>query len=237
MHEFFGNGTTDQSSTVESLLAGSTNCARATDKSAYWVPRITWGGQEVLPERTGAYYGTRTGLRPAGTTTTPVGFKVIAYSHATTARADGEPLARRARARIDWHCNKIRSVDESMRVGGPIPPTSCDIKTLGVTVTFPECWDGEDWNVRGGANMRHSLIVGGHRRCPSGFPYYIPRLQMLVDYNLPTVDGPLKVLGHNGEVHDPSFFHADYLNAEDQKDLIRVCIRGGRFYTADICKQ
>src|SRR5688500_3041687 len=56
MHEFFGNDTTDQNSSVDSLQQDSPyllsepsrlQCNRETNKSAYWVPRITWNNEVV----------------------------------------------------------------------------------------------------------------------------------------------------------------------------------------------
>jgi hypothetical protein len=54
---------------------------------------------------------------------------------------------------------------------------------------------------------------------------------MFIDYDLPSTNGPLKVLGHKGEVQevqDPDHFHADYFNSEDLESLVQKCIRGGQ---------
>jgi hypothetical protein len=49
MHEFFGNKTTDENSTLESLRAapsptdpGTTCTDHAEDTAAYWIPRVSW---------------------------------------------------------------------------------------------------------------------------------------------------------------------------------------------------
>jgi hypothetical protein len=245
VHEFFGNDTTDQDSTVDSLQKDSPylrrkprklQCDRKTNKSAYWVPRITWNGEVVTPKRSGVYYATRTGLPPADTTTTPFGFKVVANSPAAVA-AGRAPAG--SEAKLYWYCFQQRNAHASIAQGTPDPPTSCPgdprvgVPTLGVTVVFPQCWDGRPFDVKGGANMRHAISNGsGGLSCPSGFPKHVPQLAMFVDYNLPGTDGPLKVLGNNGVALSPDNFHADYFNSEDLERLVQMCIREGRGATA-----
>jgi hypothetical protein len=243
MHEFFGNDTTDQNSTVDSLQQDSPylqsnpsrlQCSRETNKSSYWVPRITWNGKEVLPIRSGVYYATRTGLPPETTTTTPFGLKLIAKSQASVA-AGQAPAG--SEAKLYWHCYKQLSGHQSIASGTPEPPTSCPVDTkygvptLGVTVLFPQCWDGKgvDTKFAGGANMRHAIKdSSGTLACPSAFPQHIPQLAMFIDYNLPSTDGPLKVLGHGGMPEDPDHFHADYFNSENLESLVQKCIREGQ---------
>jgi hypothetical protein len=243
MHEFFGNDTTNQNSTVDSLQQDSPyllrnpsklQCNRETTKSAYWVPRITWNNKVVKPIRSGIYYATRTGLPPEGTTTTPYGFKVIAKSPAAVAEGQAP---QGSQAKLYWHCHKQLGASESMTQGKPNPPSSCPVDqkfgvpTLGVTVLFPQCWDGQGVNTKfaGGANMRHAITnASGGLRCPSGFPKYVPQLAMFIDYNLPSQAGPLKVLGHDGKVLDPAHFHADFFDSENLESLVQMCIREGQ---------
>ena len=241
LHEFIGNDTTDQDSTVDSLQTDSPyllsnpsklQCDRQTNKSAYWVPRITWGAKVLKPIRSGVYYATRTGLSPGDTTTTPFGFKQIANSKAAVT-AGTAPAG--SQAKLYWHCYKQLSAHESIAKGTPTPPSSCPVDknwgvpTLGVTVLFPQCWDGQPFNVKGGANTRHAISDGsGGLSCPSGFDKHIPQLAMFADYNLPSKAGPLKVLGHNGVALDPNNFHADYFNSENLESLVQKCIREGQ---------
>ena len=246
MHEFFGNDTTDQNSTAQSLQQDSPylkstpsklQCNRGTNKSSYWVPRITWNNKEVIPLRSGVYYATRTGLPPEKTTTTPFGLKVIARSPASVA-AGQAPAG--SEAKLYWHCYKHLSADQSIASGTPEPPTSCPVDTkfgvptLGVTVVFPQCWDGQAFDVQGGANMRHAIKnSSGVLACPSGFSQFVPQLAMFIDYNLPSTNGPLKVLGHGGVAEAPDHFHADYFNSEDLESLVQKCIREGQGATPE----
>ena len=48
-HDFFGNTTTDASSTYASLRAGSTTCHNPEDTAAYWVPTLLVGTAAVAP--------------------------------------------------------------------------------------------------------------------------------------------------------------------------------------------
>ncbi len=253
LHDFFGNDSTTQDSTAESLREDSPSlerdsqknqCDREGNKSSYWVPRITWGGEEVVPTDTGAYYATRIGLSPEKTKAIPFGFKMLAYAPSANERSDGSPLAEGSKARLYWHCNAVQSVIKSKKLGESMPPENCPDDpdspaggpTLGVTVVFPECWNGEPFDVRGGANMRHAVGTEGGMRCPKGFPLHIPKLHMLVNYELPNNEGPLRVPGAGGTEMAPEHFHADYFNAEDHRRLTEVCIRREKGESVKECR-
>jgi len=55
-HTFFGNTSTDASSTVASLRAAGTTCSVKADKAAYWVPTLFQRGREVRPAKAQVYY-------------------------------------------------------------------------------------------------------------------------------------------------------------------------------------
>ena len=55
IHEFYGNTTTNASSTLQSLRLGGTNCDPVADKSAYWTPTLYQNGVPVAPERVTIY--------------------------------------------------------------------------------------------------------------------------------------------------------------------------------------
>src|SRR5215216_6392302 len=56
-HTYFGNRTTNASSTDESLrAAGATTCLRRGDTAAYWVPTLFSNGQPVTPRSATIYY-------------------------------------------------------------------------------------------------------------------------------------------------------------------------------------
>src|SRR5918993_1260869 len=42
LHDFFGNTTTNENSTYDTLRAGGTTCDDPKDKAAYWIPTVSW---------------------------------------------------------------------------------------------------------------------------------------------------------------------------------------------------
>ncbi|NEE54057.1 DUF1996 domain-containing protein, partial [Streptomyces sp. SID8455] len=48
-HTFMGNRTTNASSTTASLGAGGTACVAPGDRSAYWMPTLFNGNEEIRP--------------------------------------------------------------------------------------------------------------------------------------------------------------------------------------------
>jgi hypothetical protein len=54
-HAFFGNRSTDASSTRGSLLQAVTTCKPRADKAAYWVPTLFQNRREVRPSKAQLY--------------------------------------------------------------------------------------------------------------------------------------------------------------------------------------
>ena len=55
-HDFFGNRSTNASSTYKKLLAAGTTCSRVSDRAAYWMPTVKWNGQTINSDRAVFYY-------------------------------------------------------------------------------------------------------------------------------------------------------------------------------------
>jgi hypothetical protein len=55
-HEFFGNETTNASSTYSSLLSGETNCELSADAAGYWAPTLYVNGEPKVPFNVDFYY-------------------------------------------------------------------------------------------------------------------------------------------------------------------------------------
>jgi hypothetical protein len=55
-HDFFGNTSTKFDSTYQSMRAAGTTCTRPEDTGAYWIPTVSWNGQELTPFRAVFYY-------------------------------------------------------------------------------------------------------------------------------------------------------------------------------------
>ena len=52
MHDFYGNTTTDENSTYDTLRAGGTTCDDPGDTAAYWAPTLSWTDSSGTTERT-----------------------------------------------------------------------------------------------------------------------------------------------------------------------------------------
>lgn len=212
LHEFFGAKGVTNDSTYKDLRASETTCNRLDDKSAYWMPTIRWGGEELAPTRSGFYFQTLDGLDPLKTRPFPEGLKMIA----------GEGPGRQGG--VFWICD--------MQASRPVsedPPESCldPSKGFGLKIVFPECWDGE----KRGADNEHSVVEAvkrkdGSRSCPAHHPIQLPTLTIWPDYPaLPSESGEVTVSMGDGEWGGPESMHADAFIGFDTTLLVRKCIK------------
>jgi hypothetical protein len=122
MHDFFGNKSTDATSTYDTMTATgvATTCSRPEDTAGYWIPTVSWkdtkGTQTTLTANRAVFYY-RAGLKDYRTV---------------------QPFAPDLRfiddARITWSCGK--GDDKS---GSATPPTQCSSGVLGLKIVFPDC--------------------------------------------------------------------------------------------------
>jgi uncharacterized protein DUF1996 len=207
-HDFFGNVSTNASSTRESLVRAGTTCRRSADRSGYWVPRLFVNGQPVTPIRAQIYYVTA-GKNPRTVRPFPAGLKVIAG--ASTALGPQDPRV------TSWHCGPDSGVRQQTEV-----PTCPDGDRLRLQVRFPDCWNGRNTDLPGHkVHMAYSL----RGRCPSGYPVSVPRIIMNVVY--PFGGGPGVTLSSGSQYTA----HADFFNAWDQRALARLvrnCLNAAR---------
>ena len=191
-HDFFANDSTDANSTAESLRAATTTCTRTADTAAYWLPTLSWNGQQLDSNRAVFYY--RSGGKNHETIKPfPAGLKVIA--------ADQK--------RIWWRCGR-----PDKGGGTHAPPKQCDTGELGVRILFPDCSNGHLDSTNHKSHMAYSRIRDGKVRCPRSYPRPVPALTMNVTFPIP--DGPGEVTLSSG---DASTMHADFFNAWDQDAL------------------
>jgi Domain of unknown function (DUF1996) len=153
MHEFFGNKTTDSTSTYKSMIDGGTTCSLGADTAGYWVPTLIGrDGSEVRAQSINAYY------RAVGALDS---VKVTAYP----------PDLRMVASHYFYHCGDTGS--------GQSTPGDCGSQSLHVSITFPACWDGK--NTDSPDHASHMAYQTG-RGCPSSHPVAVPRLVMVVRY-------------------------------------------------------
>jgi hypothetical protein len=196
-HDFFGNRSTNASSTYKKLLAAGTTCSRNADKAAYWMPTVKWNGKTINSDRAVFYY--RAGGKDYKKVKAfPAGLRVVT--------PEGKE--------VSWRCGH-----RTTRRG---PPRRCTSGNLGVRIIFPDCSNGKQDSQNHRAHMAYSKEINGKTRCPSSHPISVPVLTMNVTFTLPTTRGPVSISSGS-----PSTMHADFFNAWRQtplKFLVSHCI-------------
>jgi Domain of unknown function (DUF1996) len=243
LHDFYGNTTTNENSTYDTLQQGSTTCNKPEDKAAYWHPTVSWTPNRGTPKtltasKTFFYY--RAGLKtPADVNP----FPALDTPDPDTGQLDGElddglKVVTEQGKKVEWRCQ-----------GGtwsPTPPTQCgDNTTLVVRIFFPDCLDvardpetgqpiidpttGKQIPLLDSPDHRSHMVAATSAECPSTHPYPVPRLQtnFLFKDNILTKSG--KPTLSSGAY---STMHVDFFNAWVQpklEDLVARCINAGPF--------
>jgi len=198
-HTFFGNRTTNASSTPASLRGAATSCRLAADTAAYWVPTLFVNGRAVTPRGAAVYYIRRT----TGTVQAfPAGLKVIA-GDATATTAQG--------ARVTyWVCGRRASTSLASC------PAGFRAEGVRLVVKFPNCWNGTSLD---SANHKSHLAYSADGACPASHPVAVPALAIVVRY--PALSSGPIALAPGGQFSG----HADFVNAWDQATLERLVAR------------
>jgi hypothetical protein len=192
-HTYFGNTSTNASSTPASLrAAGRTTCRLRADTAAYWAPTLFAGGRAVEPIGAVVYYVRRT-IDPVRAF--PPGLQMIA----------GNAAARTAQGRqvTFWTCGR--------EVSSTVPTCSLGRRSsLRLHVNFPNCWDGRRLD---SANHQSHLAYSVDGLCSESHPVEVPALSLVIYYG---IDGGSNVeLASGGQLSG----HADFVNAWNQRTL------------------
>jgi hypothetical protein len=173
LHTYFGNASTDASTTEGSLRAPGTfgTCAGGSaNLSGYWVPTLLdANGVPQVPTRNMVYYKSGYGgIAPADIQEFPVGLRMVA----------GDAKSSATQEHAYWGCaeNYIGHI-------GSIP-TNCPAGTteLEMTVEFPQCWNGKDLDSPD-HKSHMAYPVDGH--CPADHPVPIPAISFNVRWKIP----------------------------------------------------
>lgn len=192
-HTFFGNRSTNASSTLSSLRESSTSCGIRADTAAYWVPTLYEDGRPVNPLVILAYY---TKLTPEPMRPFPAGLKIVA-GNADAVRAQSMRVTY-------WSCGSPDVGRRSSTV-----PLCSDDEFLNLHVLFPSCWDGRRLD---SADHQGHMAYAVAGRCPRSHPVAFPTLAVAVIY--PSV-------GAGSMLSSGRFAgHADFFNAWDQDALV-----------------
>jgi hypothetical protein len=211
-HLFFGNSSTNASSTTPSLQAAGSTCSRglgSLDHSSYWVPALyetPLSGQSrlinskkislaVYFQRAGGASGPR--VQPI-----PTGLRMIA----------GNPAAMVPQSThlVWWSCGNLNLPG--------IP--HCPNQQITATVMFPNCWDGK--HLDSPDHRTHMAYPGPNGACPSSHPVSLPRTTYNVTY-------PRLQIGSDYSLSSGSqySFHGDFINAWNptaQSALVASCL-------------
>ena len=211
LHAFWGNKTTNASSTHRSLLNGATSCGLNEDRAAYWTPAAYAGTALLTPMRGSFYYRSRT-YPSSAVRAFPPGLKVIAGNGSATG-----PQPTRV---LYWDCDGGGS-DANLD-----HPVNCGTGSVSANITFPDCWDGVHTDSADHkSHMAYSVDPDSDRRhtCPAAHRVPVPRLTYSLVF--PVHDGTKLKLSSG-----PHFtMHADFFNGWVQSkldSLVTTCIRG-----------
>ncbi len=210
LHDFFGNLTTDATTTTEALQAGSTSCKPLGDHSAYWIPSLYNDGTQVAPLKLAAYYNLN-GRKPGSIVTFPVGLRMIT--------GDGTATTAQPATVTDWRCLPKTTVRP---VAGEVP--TCDTTShLLLRLNFADCWDGVNLDSPDHRDHMAQSKRGddGFRHCPDTHPTAVPQLGLQVEY--PIAGGPAVTLSSGGQFSG----HADFWNAwlpDPLSHLVDTCL-------------
>ena len=196
-HTFFGNRSTNATSTAESLrAAGRTSCRLRADTAAYWAPTLLGRDGPVRPERATAFY-VRATTEPVQAF--PPGLQVVA----------GSAAARRAQSRAItfWSCGPRGGGTRSSTIPACAGGRGSD---LHLHVNFPSCWDGERLDSR---DHQSHMAYSSDGSCPGSHPVAVPALSLVIDYGI--AGGGGLELASGGQFSG----HADFVNAWDQRTL------------------
>ena len=220
-HTFFGNSSTNASSTLASLRRAGTTCKPRADKAAYWVPTLYQNGHEVRPAKAQVYYVLRgySEMRPF-----PAGLRMIAgdahaarpQSSRVTFWACGGHAARTPpSSTVPAVCGVIEGHGFA-RLPGKSKPSIVrwPAKTfLELHVDFPDCWDGKHLDT---ADHRSHMAYSRGYLCPASHPVKVPLIRLTIRYPIDRGDGVSLASGSQFTGH------ADFFNAWDQQALERL---------------
>ena len=201
LHDFFGNRSTDSTSTYASMIGAGTTCAFSGDTGAYWTPSLySTTGSLVKPVAAFVYFRNK----PVAYGTTmpfPRDFRLVAGG-------SGPPYS-------GWSCEQNAS---SMSA----TPPDCGSGKLVAHVRFPNCSNG----ALDSANHRSHVVYPtgtGSTACPSTHPIKLPEIFLHVRYPSGVKAGRLS----DGTLMP----HADFWNTWQQPALeqkVRECLQLGR---------
>ena len=205
-HTFFGNTTTDASTTTASLLQGDSTCRGGTaNRSGYWVPAMLDDGVEVTRTWSITYYKSGYGgVAPRDIRPMPAGLRMVAGEPRRTT-VDTRPAYLR---HTTWFC---------MHPLGDFTQATAEMQSCApgwdvvMTVAFPQCWDGV--RLDSADHISHMAYPDGG--CPATHPVPIPAITMNVHWEVTDSTAGWRLASDMYDGPAGRSAHADWWNAWD----------------------
>lgn len=215
-HTFMGNTSTDADSTLESLVAADdTTCLVPGDLSAYWMPTMYNGDEEVRPRGDQVIYyksGIRdhTSVRPF-----PTGLRYVVGSPMQSA----EEFIDHPGAVQGWECGDDYDNED-------FPSRCAEGSQLNVRYQAPSCWDGRHLDSPDHqGHMAYPVVENNADVCPDSHPVAVPMIEFKMAF--PAGSDTANVRLASGAGYS---FHYDFFNAWEEPVLdamVGHCINQG----------
>jgi hypothetical protein len=194
-HTYIGNRSVDADTTPMSLLGGQTSCESDFDSSAYWVPTLFAGREDVAPLTAIVYYVNRSNDRIVAP---PKGLVMLAGSSLASSR--------QPKGIVSWSCSEVGGRPRFATI-----PDCREDSMLQLQATFPNCWDGRRLD---SPDHRQHVRYAARGVCPASHPVAMPTIVLIVLYP-PVPRGSQVASGRFAA-------HADFMNGWDQAELDRL---------------
>jgi hypothetical protein len=194
-HTYIGNRSVSADTTPGSLLGGRSTCESEFDSSAYWIPTLYVGEDDITPLTSIVYYVNRSRERIAAP---PKGLVMIA--------GNADAKARQPKGIVSWSCGAVGGRPRFHTIRA-----CAEEEMLQLQATFPNCWDGRRLD---SADHKLHMRYASRGLCPASHPVALPQLILIVLYP-PVPLGAQVASGRFGA-------HADFMNGWDQAELERL---------------
>jgi hypothetical protein len=208
MHEFFGNTSTNASSTYATMTGKPTSCLVAGDTAGYWAPTLlNSAGQRIPPRRIVVYYRDRP-QESRTVTPFPPDFRMIA----------GSPQVGVA----GFNCDGIPLFSTSL-----IDCTGYPTPYVRASIVFPNCGqlDASGNIVTDSPDHRSHVAypISARLGCPASHPVQLPHVKLNIRFNVANcIAAGCYLSSDMGRacVVKGCSLHADFWNTWNQQALI-----------------
>jgi hypothetical protein len=194
-HTYIGNRSVTAATTPAALVGGRSTCESEFDASAYWMPTLFVGQDDITPLTSIVYYVNRSRERIVAP---PKGLMMIA--------GNADAKRRQPKGIASWSCGAVGAAPRYHTI-----PACGEDQMLQLQATFPNCWDGRRLD---SADHKQHMKYASAGLCPASHPVALPQLILIVLYP-PVPLGSQVASGRFGA-------HADFMNGWDQAELERL---------------